>query len=132
MTSLYEQDFHEWLLDQANLLKAGRMHLLDIENLVEEIHALARNEKRVLEDAMRDALICLSTLQWSGKCDKREGGLVHVQQQIQGILKDSPSLRQNLDQVLVDAWSFAGIELDLDLPATCPFSLSDVLGDIAG
>ena len=46
-TQLYEQDFYLWLTHNADLLREGRLHQLDIINLVDEIEAMARNEKRL-------------------------------------------------------------------------------------
>ena len=44
--SLYEQDFYQWTQEQADLLKAGALSQLDVENLIEEIESMGRSEKR--------------------------------------------------------------------------------------
>lgn len=44
--TLYESDFNLWLKATANLLKEGKLDQLDIENLIEEIEAMGRSEKK--------------------------------------------------------------------------------------
>jgi hypothetical protein len=43
-TTLYDQDFHAWTQHQAELLRSGRLGELDIENLVEEIDSLGKQQ----------------------------------------------------------------------------------------
>ena len=47
--TLYETDFNLWLEQTAILLKAGKLNQLDIENLLEEIEGMSRQEKDALE-----------------------------------------------------------------------------------
>ena len=54
--SLYEQDFFAWANEQAALLRAGRLHDIDIENVVEEIEGLGRRQKRELVDRLAELL----------------------------------------------------------------------------
>lgn len=44
----FDKDFSSWCLFQAKALKKSRFDLLDIENLIEEMHALVSSEKREL------------------------------------------------------------------------------------
>lgn len=37
--NLHDQDFHAWTIQQANLLKNGKLHEIDLENLIEEIES---------------------------------------------------------------------------------------------
>ena len=46
--SLYEQDFFAWANEQAALLRAGKLHDVDIENVAEEIESMGRSQKREL------------------------------------------------------------------------------------
>lgn len=45
---LYKTDFFKWTKTQANFLKKGVLNNLDIDNLIEEIESLGRNDKRAL------------------------------------------------------------------------------------
>jgi hypothetical protein len=44
--SLYGRDFCLWLAQQAGLLREGRFAELDLPNLIEEIEAMGRRDKR--------------------------------------------------------------------------------------
>jgi uncharacterized damage-inducible protein DinB len=59
---LYETDFAQWLDRTAQLLKEKRFDELDLDNLVEEIEALNRSEKREVESRLEVLLMHL--LKW--------------------------------------------------------------------
>jgi predicted ATP-grasp superfamily ATP-dependent carboligase len=50
MLPKYEEDFYGWAINTAQLLKDGKMHELDFENIIEEIEALGRSEKSQLRN----------------------------------------------------------------------------------
>jgi hypothetical protein len=47
--SLYERDFLLWTEETVNLLRTRDFDCLDLDNLIEEIEALGRSEKKVLK-----------------------------------------------------------------------------------
>ncbi|PSN10566.1 DUF29 domain-containing protein, partial [filamentous cyanobacterium CCP5] len=51
-TTLYEQDFYAWTQHQAELLRAGQLGELDLENLIEEIESLGRQERQELRNRL--------------------------------------------------------------------------------
>ncbi len=51
-TTLYDQDFYAWTQRQVELLRSGRWGELDIENLVEEIESLGRQERQELHNRL--------------------------------------------------------------------------------
>ncbi len=56
---MYEQDYCLWLEKTASLLRDGRLHELDIPNLVEEIEDMGRSERRAVKSnliVVRNAL----------------------------------------------------------------------------
>ncbi|MBB3117609.1 hypothetical protein FHS03_000635 [Massilia violacea] len=44
----YEDDFVLWLDAQAALLRSGQLEQLDIENLIEELNGMSRQERHAL------------------------------------------------------------------------------------
>ena len=48
--SLYEQDFHLWLAQQAALLREGHLHELDVANLLDEIEDMGRSAKNAIKN----------------------------------------------------------------------------------
>jgi Domain of unknown function DUF29 len=51
-TTLYDQDFYAWTQRQMQLLKAGCWNELDIENLIEELDSLGKQERQELRNRL--------------------------------------------------------------------------------
>jgi hypothetical protein len=54
--TLYEQDFALWIEKTVGQLKAGDFAEIDLENLIEEVESLGRQEKRELENRLTTLL----------------------------------------------------------------------------
>ena len=132
----YEQDFYGWTQEQAALLKAGRLNDLDIANLIEEVEAMGRSEKRELESRLTVLLVHL--LKWKYQSNRRcrSWQLTIKTQRIDflKVLRDNPGLKPGLEQSMVDAYQLATIkasqETGLDeaiFPSVCPWGLSDTI-----
>lgn len=107
--ALYERDFFEWTQAQARALReaarAGANLPLDWENLAEEIESLGRRDRRELRSRISQILEHLLKLQFSPARDPRDGWVETIMTQraaIQRILKDSPSLRREVEDMLVE------------------------------
>ncbi len=48
MKTLYEEDFHEWALRNAELVRSGRIEEADWENIAEELEGMALSQRREL------------------------------------------------------------------------------------
>ena len=55
-TELYDQDFYAWVQAQAALLKARQFDALDLDNLIEEVESIARQERHLLWHRFRTLL----------------------------------------------------------------------------
>ena len=132
----YDQDFYGWTQEQAALLRAGCLHELDIANLIEEVEAMGRSEKRELENRL--VVLLLHLLKWKYQVNRRcrSWQLTIKTQRIDflKVLRDNPGLKPALDQCLIDAYQLATIkasqETGLDeaiFPASCPWELSDAI-----
>lgn len=53
---LYEQDFALWIEKTVSQLKAGDFAEIDLENLIEEVESLGRQDKRELENRLTTLL----------------------------------------------------------------------------
>ncbi|MCY3822211.1 MAG: DUF29 domain-containing protein [Gammaproteobacteria bacterium] len=95
----YDIDFARWISDQVHSLRSGKWDRLNIENLVEELDAVARRDRRSVRSYLRNLFAHLlkwhfqpqtRSASWSatinGSCDE-----------IGDLLQDSPSLRRMLD-----------------------------------
>ena len=138
MTTLYETDFNLWIEQTVNQLKSGDLQSLDLENLIEEIDSMGRNNRR----EVRSRLIVLMThlLKWQYQPRKRSKSWTNTineqRLQLKLILKDSPSLKPFLQQVLDDCYEDARKEAAKEtklspdtFPTALPYSQDDVLSD---
>ena len=125
----YNIDFAEWVSEQVELLRAGKVANLDIEELTEELGALAKRDKRALRSHLQ--VLMHHLLKWQAQPDKRSsswiGSIRNARDTIQGILEDSPSLWSELrdlhdvyDKARHDAAEDTGLSIDT-FPQECPY-----------
>lgn len=134
----YERDFFAWTVEQAELLRAGKLAQLDAANVAEEIESLGRRDRRELLDRLEKLIMEL--LKWrldrGARCGYWESSMVQQRFEIDQIIDDSPSLREfaagRLANLYSDARDRLVEELRLlrpDFPPECPFSLDQVLAE---
>ena len=134
----YDADFYGWTQEQAELLKAGRLSELDIDNLLEEVETMGRSEKRELDSRL--TVLLLHMLKWQYQPIRRgrswqltiEGQRINFSE----TLYENPSLKPQLATILKKAYTKAIIkasqETALDkqtFPEQCPWTLSQILDD---
>ncbi|QYE34853.1 DUF29 domain-containing protein [Polymorphobacter sp. PAMC 29334] len=141
----YDTDFFEWSMQQAELLRAGRLDLVDRENIAEEIEGLGNSDKRQVATRMARVIEHLLKLRFSTAQDPRTDWRVsatYQRQDIELIFEDSPSLRARRDDSLPRAWKM-GVNLarkglseevaalaQIDLIAADPiFTVDQILDD---
>lgn len=115
--TLYDEDLVRWSAEQAAALRAAaaaRTNLpLDWENIAEEIDTVGRSQRHELRNRTRTLVGHLLKLQCSRSTDPKRGWVITVRrtrQEIEDLIKDSPSLRSERDSVLADV---LGNETDL-------------------
>ncbi len=133
---LYDCDFYAWIQEQAALLKSGQWEQLDIANLVAELEALGRQERRELMNRL--GLLLGQLLKWQFQPQLRSKSwratITEQRRQIQRLLKDNPSLKPELSATLQEAHQ-DGILLvvketplsEADLPAQCPYTFEQAM-----
>jgi hypothetical protein len=137
-TSLYDTDFYAWTHQQAKLLVAGSWHNLDIPNLVEELEALGRQERRELENRL--AILLAHLLKWQYQPDQRSNSwdaTIREQRfQINRLIQQSPSLKPYLREAILQGYgsglNLAVKETNLNyaiFPQQCPYAETDILKD---
>jgi uncharacterized protein DUF29 len=135
---LYEQDFYAWTQAQAALLRAGDVAALDHDHVAEELESMGRRERHEL--IHRLAVVLIHLLKWQHQPSRRGRSwqltIKEQRRQTARVLQDNPSLKAHLDQILIEAYGDAVIgaarETGLDeaaFPASCPFSLEQLLSD---
>ncbi|MGH7211841.1 MAG: DUF29 domain-containing protein, partial [Acetobacteraceae bacterium] len=127
---LYEQDFYAWAMQQAGLLRAGRLSEADIDNLAEEIESMGRTEKREL--VSRLTVLLRHLLKWRFQPTLRGNSwrnTIRVQRiALASHLRDNPSLKAMIDEALIDGYRIARIEAENEtglaeqtFPPGCPW-----------
>ena len=134
--ALYEQDEFGWLLEQADLLRDGRLDEIDRVSLVEFLTEMARNKKREFRSAITVLLqhllkVALQpekiTPSWLLTIDER-------QEEAQFLIEDEPGMRQYLPDLYAKAYPVArrrasietGIGIDR-FPVDNPWTLDEAL-----
>jgi hypothetical protein len=107
--TLYDRDLNLWLETAIAQLKAGELHSLDIENLIEELEGLAGRDRRELEHRLTTLLEHLLKRCYV-KSDYDYSGWVRTinrtRLDIRKILKQSPSLKNYINSPLLFQESF--------------------------
>jgi hypothetical protein len=133
---LYDRDFYAWSLQQAELLRKGRLADADIEHIAEEIDSMGRTEKREL--ISRLSVLLLHLMKWRYQPDKRtpswEASVRVQRNRLVDHLDDNPSLKPSLPNALASAYRDASLEAVAEtglpgdtFPDACPWTIEQIL-----
>lgn len=135
----YEEDFVLWLDTQAELLRQGRVHELDLENLAEEVESIGRRDKREVENRLIVLMMHLLKYQFQSARRSRSwlSTIEEQRQQLSLVFRDSPSLLKSYaPEIFQESYRYArrkaSAETHLGLeafPETCPYTLAQVLDE---
>lgn len=131
----YEADFYAWTIEQATLLHDQQWQHLDLENLIEEIISLGKQQRQELRNRL--SMLLAHLLKWEYQPQHRSRSwlaTIRVQRRdVQRLLAENPSLKSYLQEGL-----FAAYENSRDLamgetnlPATtfpelCPYDIDKI------
>jgi Domain of unknown function DUF29 len=129
--SLHDNDFYAWSIEQAALLRAGRVGEADLATIAEEIESMGKTEKREL--VSRLTVLLLHLLKWerqpAGRSNSWRLSIANARDEIADLLDDNPSLKPVIDDVMTSAYRYArrkaAIETDMSestFPAQCPWN----------
>ena len=134
--ALYDRAEFGWLLEQADLLRDGRLGEIDRVSLVEFLTEMARNKKREFRSAMIVLLqhllkVALQpekiTPSWLLTIDEQ-------QEEAQSLIEDEPGMRQYLPELYATAYPIArrraAIETRIGIdrfPVDNPWTLDEAL-----
>jgi hypothetical protein len=134
----HDTDFYAWSLEQAALLKAGRVAEADLKAIAEEIESMGKTEKREL--VSRLTVLLLHLLKWQRQPEGRGNSwrlsIANARDEITDLLSDNPSLKSVLDDVMTSAYRYArrkaAIETGVDedaFPAHSPWSFNQAMDE---
>ena len=126
-----DEDFHGWLVHQAEALHSREYSRLDSDALAEELESMAASERRELRKRLH--VLLLHLLKWQTQPHQREHrgrgwkkSMLEARRQISDLINDSHSLRRYLPELIEGAWGRAcedALEYvpSQSLPDTCPW-----------
>ena len=136
----YETDFYLWTQQQADLLRQGQFNRVDLDlaNIAEEIESMGKRDRRAVSRYLQNVLMHL--LKWRYQPERRgtswKLSIRNGRDQIAWQIKDSPSLRPQLEGLLAEVYPSArrnaADETGLPLttfPAVCPFTVEQITGE---
>ena len=105
----YEHDLYGWALEQAALLRAGRIEEADVRNIAEELDDVGSEQYDKLASALRIILIHL--LKWDHQPGHRSRSwlstIIEQQDRLRDEFEDSEVLRNHAVAVLAKAYERA-------------------------
>lgn len=100
--TLYDRDYYKWLTETAYLLSDGRWTEVDVPNLLDEIEAMGKSQKRAIASYLRVLLLHLLT--WKYQPEPRSGSwrssIRNARIAIAERLEESPSLKLYPETIL--------------------------------
>jgi hypothetical protein len=136
LSSIYEEDYQQWLDKTVLLLKNRQVDSLDYEHLIEELEALGREQKNAVESLVIQVIQHLLFYQyWSSQREDNQrhwrGELIGFRTQLE--LRLTTNLRNHLsnrlDYLYSKAKKMAEVKTDLKLPSENPYTLADILDE---
>jgi hypothetical protein len=141
MDPLYDTDPAAWCDAQVDALRARNWDVLDLEHLIEELEMVKERYVSELENRLRQLLEHLLKLAYAEAAIRRDNArgwqqtCTEQRRRLARRLARTPSLRPGFPTLLADAYDDARLEVlqklelmeDEQLPATCPWTLEEVM-----
>lgn len=142
---LYDHDLYAWTQEQTGLLRAGHLHELDLEHLIEELQLMGGSARGELANRLIVLLTHLLKLHMAAQLlpmdwQRAEAGWRRTcrtqRLHIAKVLRRNPSLRRTVPDELADAYELARVEAADDLalkevflPPGCPWTPQQMLDE---
>lgn len=132
----YDQDFYGWTVEQVALLQRKQFDQIDLEHIIEEIESMGKAERNQLRNRLTVLLMHLLKWQYepSHRCTSWVQTIREQRRAIPRLIKDNPSLKSSLADLLLDAYSNAvedaADETNLPIslfPTECPWLYADFM-----
>ena len=132
----YDRDLYGWAIEQAALLRAGKIAEADALNIAEELDDVGNEQYDKLESALR--IILLHLLKWDHQPERRTrswyASITVQRNHVRKVLRNNPGLKPRIGEAVTDAYSDARVQAaaqtrlrEKSLPRTCPYTWDEVL-----
>jgi hypothetical protein len=133
---LYDRDFAEWALRNAELLRSGRVAEADLDHIAEEIEDMAKRERHAMQSRL--ARLVQHLLKWHVQPMKRNASwqstIVEQRFRIRKLLEENPSFQTELaswiDEEYEHAVHMATLDTGLErerFPSSWPYTVEQTL-----
>ena len=139
LQELYEIDDYLWIEETIKLLKTKDLDKLDLDNLIEELEDLGKNNLNKVRSLLRQIIINILLLQyWEQEYDRNsrhwEGEIIAFRDDINNSVTTTlrNKLNEELDHIYHVAMKLVSTKTGLSsqlFPANCPYSLDKLLND---
>ena len=133
----YDDDFFCWSRQQAEYLRKGEFEKLDLIHLQDEIESMGNSDKRALQSQTTRLLMHMLKEKFQPEknfSNSWQSSIVDAKRQIKRLIKDSPSLKNELKKIFLecyeDAKEDAHLETKIEIkkfPIECPWTIEEVL-----
>ena len=134
--SLYDTDLYAWSNQQAELLRAGKLSALDVENLVEELESMGKQERRELVHRLE--VLLLHLLKWQYQSNLRSNSwkysIIVQRKDITKHLNHNPSLKPFVSEAIDEAYDTARLTAagetglpESTFPGNSPYSSEEIM-----
>jgi CRP-like cAMP-binding protein len=133
----YRGDYYDWLNTTALAIEEGRLCEIDAAQVAEELRDMGKSERRALRSHLKRVLVRLLKIAHQPGKHTRSWDLSIEESRllIREELEESPSLRRELSELLVQAYRESRLQaarqtgLDLSVvPDQCPYTVDETLG----
>jgi Domain of unknown function DUF29 len=132
----YDRDLYSWAVEQAALLRAGRIIEADAGDIAEELDDVGTEQYDKLESALRIILVHL--LKWDHQPARRSrswwASIAVGRNQVRRVLRKNPGLKRRLDEAITAAYEDARVQAAAQthlgprtFPARCPLSWQQLM-----
>ena len=132
----HDRDLYSWAIEQAALLRAGRVAEADALAIAEELDDVGHEQYDKLESALR--IILLHLLKWDHQSERRSrswcASIAVQRKHVEKVLRKNPGLKPLVDEAVAEAYETARIEAgaqtslpDDAFPPDCPYSFSTIM-----
>jgi len=132
----YERNLYGWAVEQAALLRAGRIAEADALNIAEELDDVGNEQYDKLESALR--IILMHLLKWDHQAQRRSrswrSSIVVQRNHVRKVLRKNPGLKPLVDEATAEAYRdarvLAAAEMDCDerdIAAHCPYTWNEIM-----
>lgn len=135
--TMYDKDFYLWTQNTAEQIRQRQFDGVDWDNLIEEIEALGRSEKRAIRSYL--IVVIKHLLKWQYQPEQRSGSwrasIRNSRGYLQELLDENPSLKgdfllESLPKAYKKAREEASDETTIyreNFPEDCPYSIEQLL-----